>query len=418
MYDLLPATYLLTAAISLTMALSAARRRGVAGAAELSLLMVAVGFYALTSAFEVMASTVGSKALWMRIEYFGIATTPPLFLSFTLAYVGLRNRLVRASEIFAWTVSLLTILMVWTNGWHALHWQGLHIDATTGLLLYDRGPFFTVWVAAAYVVVAMGTFLLLRSAFQNRRIFQTQSALLVIATLCPWAGNLLYLSPANPYPGLDWTPIAFTLTGLLIGAAIFQFGLLSLRPIARSSLFEGLPDGVIVLDARERVVDLNPAAARLMGTGPPPSIGTPWSQLAAQLPDGFAGIPREGPPEEIPIEDKEDLRILEVTTTPFPGERVRAEGWIILLRDITRRKQAQQEREGLITDLQEALHQVELLEGLLPVCSRCHRIRNEGGGWEPMESYIQDRSTIEFSHSICPDCSRELYPELPLKDEE
>ncbi|MEW5725638.1 MAG: response regulator [Thermodesulfobacteriota bacterium] len=70
------------------------------------------------------------------------------------------------------------------------------------------------------------------------------------------------------------------------------------------------------------------------------------------------------------------------------------------------------EREHLIAQLQEALAEVKTLRGLLPICSVCKKIRDDSGLWQRIEKYIQDRSEVLFSHSICPDCARELYPEL------
>ena len=54
---------------------------------------------------------------------------------------------------------------------------------------------------------------------------------------------------------------------------------------------------------------------------------------------------------------------------------------------------------------------MKYLEGLLPVCSACHRIRGEHGDWQPLESYILEQSDARFTHGICPDCAEELYPE-------
>lgn len=56
---------------------------------------------------------------------------------------------------------------------------------------------------------------------------------------------------------------------------------------------------------------------------------------------------------------------------------------------------------------------LRLLQGILPVCANCHRIRDERGRWERIESYVRDHSEAEFSHGICPDCMRVLYPEIP-----
>ncbi len=72
-------------------------------------------------------------------------------------------------------------------------------------------------------------------------------------------------------------------------------------------------------------------------------------------------------------------------------------------------KQHLEERERLITELQEALAKVKLLSGFLPICASCKKIRNDQGYWQQIEAYIGEHSEAEFSHSICPDCAMRLY---------
>jgi Na+/melibiose symporter-like transporter len=85
-------------------------------------------------------------------------------------------------------------------------------------------------------------------------------------------------------------------------------------------------------------------------------------------------------------------------------------------RDIAARKQAEEERELLIRELQEALAKVKMLSGMLPICSSCKRIRDDQGYWQRIEEYIRDHSEAEFTHSVCQDCARKLYPELYEED--
>jgi PAS domain S-box-containing protein len=82
----------------------------------------------------------------------------------------------------------------------------------------------------------------------------------------------------------------------------------------------------------------------------------------------------------------------------------------LVAHDITERKQAERQRESLIAELQEALSQVKTLSGLLPICASCKRIRDDQGAWQPIEAYIRERSDAEFTHGLCPDCIRKLYP--------
>lgn len=73
------------------------------------------------------------------------------------------------------------------------------------------------------------------------------------------------------------------------------------------------------------------------------------------------------------------------------------------------------EKDNLIVELKEALSKVKTLSGLLPICASCKKIRDDRGYWNQIESYICDHSEAEFSHSICPECARKLYPELHVE---
>jgi PAS domain S-box-containing protein len=79
---------------------------------------------------------------------------------------------------------------------------------------------------------------------------------------------------------------------------------------------------------------------------------------------------------------------------------------------IARRRDAEQEREKVIAQLQDALERVRTLSGLLPICSSCKSVRDDDGYWHQVEVYIRDRSEAEFSHGICPDCALKLYPDF------
>jgi PAS domain S-box-containing protein len=86
------------------------------------------------------------------------------------------------------------------------------------------------------------------------------------------------------------------------------------------------------------------------------------------------------------------------------------------IQDITDRKRAQEEREKLIQELQDALASIKRLRGLLPICASCKKIRDDKGYWNQIESYIRDHSEAEFSHGICPECFKKLYPDQFVED--
>ena len=82
--------------------------------------------------------------------------------------------------------------------------------------------------------------------------------------------------------------------------------------------------------------------------------------------------------------------------------------------EILERRRTESEKEHAITQLKDALAQVRVLRGLLPICSSCKQIRDEHGNWTQIEAYIDERSEAKFSHGICPDCARRLYPDFRI----
>jgi GAF domain-containing protein len=77
-----------------------------------------------------------------------------------------------------------------------------------------------------------------------------------------------------------------------------------------------------------------------------------------------------------------------------------------------KRKEVELEREQVIGELKEALRNIKTLKGLLPICASCKKVRDDRGYWDQIETYVSRHSEAEFSHGICPDCVRRLYPDL------
>ncbi len=84
----------------------------------------------------------------------------------------------------------------------------------------------------------------------------------------------------------------------------------------------------------------------------------------------------------------------------------------VALSDITRRKRAEQAREQVVAELQAALVTVKTLRGLIPICAGCRNVRNDEGYWQRLDAYISAHTTMQFTHGLCPNCVRELYPDM------
>ncbi len=92
----------------------------------------------------------------------------------------------------------------------------------------------------------------------------------------------------------------------------------------------------------------------------------------------------------------------------YPSKR----GLSVFVKDITERKRTEEERERLIGELQEALAKIKTLKGFFPICANCKKIRDDEGYWQQVEDYLRDHSEAEFTHSLCPDCAKKLFPKF------
>jgi PAS domain S-box-containing protein len=108
--------------------------------------------------------------------------------------------------------------------------------------------------------------------------------------------------------------------------------------------------------------------------------------------------------DEITVTFMGERRYLDLTVEPVRDAEGKIIGLLCAAIDVTSLK-------ATIVKLQEALNQVQVLSGLLPICASCKRIRDEHETWQVLEEYLQDRTKAKFTHGICPDCMRKLYPE-------
>ena len=106
-----------------------------------------------------------------------------------------------------------------------------------------------------------------------------------------------------------------------------------------------------------------------------------------------------------------------ISGAPIRDKQDNFQGIILVFRDISLQRQSEKEKDSLIAELKEAMGKVKTLSGLLPICASCKKIRDDKGYWNQIEAYIRKHSTVEFSHGICPDCAKKLYPDINIPNE-
>jgi PAS domain S-box-containing protein len=185
--------------------------------------------------------------------------------------------------------------------------------------------------------------------------------------------------------------------------------------------FASLRDAVFIIDADTgEILDCNPAASEIFGYSRDEMLGrgtdvlhVDEKALEAFRRRLYAAVDESGYLflSEFAMRRKDgEVFPTEHSVMPLQDEQGKGIGWVSVVHDITERKRAEEDREQLIHELQDALAEVKTLSGLLPICANCKRIRDDQGYWHSVEAYVGQRSQVDFSHGICPDCMNKLYP--------
>ena len=282
-WQVTPYSYVLlvAAAISAALAFYAWRRRGTPGADALVLLMAGLCIWTAGYALELSGPDLSTKIFWAKVEYIGIATVPVAWLAFALQYTGRERWLTGRNLALLSALPLVTLLLAWTNEAHGLIWSSTRLDEDGPFpaLGVEHGAWFWVHLSYSYLLLLIGTILLISMLTRSPNLYRKQNLALLVALSVPWVGNGVYVLGLSPVPNLDLTPFAFLLSGMAIALSLFRFRLLDIVPIARENVIEDMTDGVVVFDQQDRVVDINPAAERFLGCSAQECIGRDSTEL-------------------------------------------------------------------------------------------------------------------------------------------
>ena len=310
------------------------RHRETNGAGPFAGLMVSMAFWTLCYTLELSFVTLPTKVFWTNLMYIGITAVPAFWLVFTRQYSGEHG--------FPWKwlfiEPLLTILMAWTNPWHGLLHHQRYIEAPIhfDILLVEHGSFFWVHTAYSYVLLVWGSVLLIRRLIRVPQLYRSQTIAILLGLLSPWGANVMYLFGFNPFPHLDLTPFAFIVMGLVVFWGAFRFQLLTVVPIARDTVIDGMEDGIIVFDSEDRIIDYNPGALRLMNRPNENLIGQYATDVFSDYPDlivRFSNV--ESAHEEIVIDNDPIPLVYELRISSLHDKLGRLRCRVLLIHDIT-----------------------------------------------------------------------------------
>jgi signal transduction histidine kinase len=334
--------FISTSLVSFFVAFLAFQRKSVNGAKELAWLMLATGTGAFWVIFETSAPGMTQKIFWSKLEYSGGLATPVLYLIFILRFTGKEKLLSLKNILLLFLIPVFTFVLVLTNEQHQLIWSGFSpISEKTNLMEYYHGIWFWIgYIAYSYLLLFVSAIILLNFIIHHARPFRSQAIIVFAGGLIPWIVSIIYLAGKSPVPGLDLTPFSITLSGILAAYAILNFRFLDLVPVARETLVEILPDGIVAVDSHNRIQDINDTAFGFLAIKNKHVIGLPVDSIDSSRKPLLISVIDQSPVELIEIREKDEIKTYSIIKQPVknqPGSR------LVIIRDISSLKQAEKE---------------------------------------------------------------------------
>jgi PAS domain S-box-containing protein len=356
---------LLSAAVGIGLGLYAWRQRGGReGVLAFTLLSFSCAIYALGDVLTWASADVAWQYFWVRLRRPGVEAAALFWLVFAAQYTGWGEWLNRRTLAILAVIPVAGTLLAWTNEWHHLLWSGVQAINWSGVeaLALTRGPWWIPLFSYNQILQLCGAVLIVAALVRSPERYRGQAVALLVAVGTPFATGVAYLTFR---PLVDPTPIAFSISGAAIAWAIFRHGLLDIIPAARHTIVENMSDALVVLDQSQRVVDLNPAAQRIMGRSGTATIGTlitevvpAWAELLGA--DGDGAALREA---EVTL----DGRDYELRISPVQGDDGTVTGHVVLLHDITEQKQAretlrqsEETAELILENIEDGYYEIDL----------------------------------------------------------
>ncbi|MFW6382851.1 MAG: histidine kinase N-terminal 7TM domain-containing protein [Haloferacaceae archaeon] len=277
-------------------------------------------------------------SMWLeRSVYIGVVIAVASIFLFGLEYTG-RGHLVTPPLLAALAVEPMLAVGLALFAPEPIFFESLTPDPTaaTGVAV-EWGVGFWLHSIYSYALLTVTVVLIVRMFFRTRSLYRGQILALVLAVVSPSAGNLLWIvGPVS----FDSTPLGFVAANAFFTLAITRYRFIELTPIAQDRVIDTIGDAVFVVDADDRVVEVNPAAREIAATylADDRLVGRSADDLLDALPEA-EGLYRETMRGE--TEQRAELSVgdshYEVTATPIADDGDRIHGWLFLVSDVTER---------------------------------------------------------------------------------
>ncbi|WP_321430565.1 histidine kinase N-terminal 7TM domain-containing protein [uncultured Methanolobus sp.] len=349
------------------------KHKEASGTTCFSLMLFTTIIYSLFYALEISSNNFDTALSFYKLEYLGMPFIPAFLLIFSVKYTGKKHWLSLPVLVAIFSIPLITMILVFTTSQHTLYHKNLMMISTNTIfpvLTFKPGIWYAVQEFYNVLCIMFSMILMLKMWLEVIPALRKQITVVMTGSLIPFIVLLLYLAGLFPQ-GLDPIPYSLAFCGVVIYAGLTRYKLLDIAPMARSELFDKIPDGVVVLDQMQRIVDCNGAAKEFLeiSTG---DVGKNIADLMKCWPE--LDVLRANSSEKNSIEvmkDNDGNPIwLKIDFLPMYSEEGNIVGQMITLRDITESKNAEETLLQTNRDLEEATSRAQFMTAQAEMANR------------------------------------------------
>lgn len=325
-----------------------ALRRIAPGGVSFAFLAMAAALWSLAYFLEIVHPEIEWKWFWFQVKFIGISFVSLFLFAFVLQFTGRNAWLTPPVWVLLGIKPVATLLLVWIPPLNHLFVSGKHITTRGSITLLGFRPEIGFLVSSAYdlgISILVGALLIIQFG-RVTRIQRKQVVAFLIGLILPWLGGALSLLHLPPIHDVDTGSIFFNVSLVALALAAFRYRRFDLVPVAHEIVMEGMQDGILVLDTYNRVVDLNPAARKILGDALVKPLGSRLEDLSVDWP---ALRDPSIIQAEITLHGEGGQRFYEIRKSVLQEQNGKPAGLLVILRDITQR-----------TELEVALRSSEL----------------------------------------------------------
>ncbi|MBK8616959.1 MAG: PAS domain-containing protein [Anaerolineales bacterium] len=329
--------------ITSTLAVYAWRHRAVQGAKAFTALIFVITWWGVGQVVLYLVGDHITPATWaMKFLLLVINFLGPVLLVFVLQYTQRERWLTRTLIWVLFLPEFIFTIILFTNELHHLYWTRIYVDRTlpNALVVFEFGTINWASLIYSYLLIGISMALIVHWALSNSaKLYRQQAWALLISVVAPLAASVSYILG---FIKIDPTHFAFSISGLALGWSLFRFQFLNLMSIAREVVIEGMSDSILVLDAQERITDMNPAAERLFGFSVSQAVGRAVGDVLAQWPHLVERYrDTRNALEEITVGEDDLQDWYEMRISQLHDRRGQFVGRVVVLRNITAQKLAE-----------------------------------------------------------------------------